>query len=128
MPATDNHSTTAATTEAADIAATTTAAAAHAKGDNLKVITLDVPFKRGEKMVEHITVRRPNVGALRGTSLGSVMMMDVDAIQKVLPRCTEPPLIKSEIDQLDPADLVQLATAVSGFLLTKKLRAELPDA
>ena len=69
-----------------------------------------------------------NVGALRGTSLGSVMMMDVEAIQKVLPRCTEPPLIQAEIDQLDPADLVQLGTAVSGFLLTKKLRAQLPDA
>ena len=65
---------------------------------------------------------------LRGTSLGSVMMMDVEAIQKVLPRCTEPPLIQAEIDQLDPADLVQLGTAVSGFLLTKKLRAQLPDA
>ena len=99
-----------------------------AQNDNIKIITLDSPFKRGEKMVEKVTVRRPNVGALRGTSLGSVMMMDVEAIQKVLPRCTEPPLIQAEIDQLDPADLVQLGTAVSGFLLTKKMRAQLPDA
>lgn len=118
MPGTENQTST----------ATTTATTAPAKDENLKVITLDAPFKRGEKMVETITVRRPNVGALRGTSLGSVLMMDVDAVQKVLPRCTEPPLIKSEIDQLDPADFVQLSTAVSGFLLTKKARAELPDA
>ena len=99
-----------------------------AKNDNIKVITLDTPFQRGEKMVEHITVRRPNVGALRGTSLNSLLMLDVDAIQKVLPRCTEPPLIKSELDQLDPADLVQLGTAVTGFLLTKEQRKQLPDA
>ena len=40
------------------------------QNDNIKIITLDSPFKRGEKMVEKVTVRRPNVGALRGTSLG----------------------------------------------------------
>mgnify|MGYP000317059396 CR=1 FL=1 len=51
-----------------------------AQNDNIKIITLDSPFKRGEKMVEKVTVRRPNVGALRGTSLGSVMMMDVEKV------------------------------------------------
>lgn len=96
--------------------------------DNKKTITLDVPFKRGEKMVETITVRRPNVGALRGTSLTQLMMMDADSIQKVLPRCTEPPLIKSEMEQLDPADLVQLGAAVVHFLLPKKDREESPEA
>lgn len=96
--------------------------------ENTKTITLDAPFKRGEKMVEEITVRRPNVGALRGTSLTALMMMNTDDIQKVLPRCTEPPLIKSEMDQLDPADLVQLGTAVVNFLLPKKDRQEFQEA
>lgn len=96
--------------------------------DNTKTIDLDVPFKRGEKMVEAITVRRPSVGALRGTSLSQLMMMDTDSIQKVLPRCTEPPLIKSEMDQLDPADLVQLGMAVVNFLLPKKDRQEFQEA
>lgn len=96
--------------------------------DNTKTVALDAPFKRGEKMVETITVRRPNVGALRGTSLAQLMMMDTDSIQKVLPRCTEPPLIKSEMEQLDPADLVQLGTAVVHFLLPKKDRQESPEA
>ena len=92
--------------------------------ENTKTVKLDLPFKRGEKMVEEIVVRRPNVGALRGTSLTQLMMMDAENIQKVLPRCTEPPLIKSEIDQLDPADLVQLGTAIVHFLLPKKDRLE----
>ena len=96
--------------------------------DNTKTIKLDTPFKRGEKMIEEIVVRRPNVGALRGTSLAQLLMMDADSIQKVLPRCTEPPLIKSEMDQLDPADLVQLGTAVSHFLLPKKDRQESLEA
>lgn len=96
--------------------------------EDTKTIELDAPFKRGEQLVDKVTVRRPNVGALRGTSLTSLMSMDVDAIQKVLPRCTEPALQKHEIDAMDPADLVQLGTAVVSFLLTKKLRAELPEA
>lgn len=95
---------------------------------NTKTVQLDEPIKRGDKLIEEVTVRKPNVGALRDVSLTELMSLNVSAIQKVLPRCTEPALVKQDIEALDTADLVQLGTAVVGFLLTKKMRTEFQDA
>lgn len=85
-------------------------------------VTLDTPIKRGNKSIATVEVRKPRAGALRGTSLTDLLNMDVQALTRVLPRITEPALTEHELLNLDPADLVQLGTAVSGFLLAKRFK------
>ena len=93
---------------------------ATAPGVPTKVIELDTPIKRGKSDVDEITVRKPLSGALRGVALVDLLNMDTRSLQKVLPRITEPALTEADCRDLDPADLLQLGTAVSNFLLGKR--------
>ncbi|SDP45990.1 Phage tail assembly chaperone protein, E, or 41 or 14 [Ralstonia sp. 25mfcol4.1] len=87
-------------------------------------ITLDSPIKRGEQTIKSIAVRKPGSGELRGCSLVDLMRMDVTALHIVLPRITTPTLTQHDVSKLDPADLTQLGTAVTGFLLPKSAKEE----
>ena len=83
---------------------------------NENVITLENPIKRGELVIDQITLMKPNAGTLRGVSLASVANSDVDALIKVLPRVTAPSLTEQEVAALELPDLVALAGKVIGFL------------
>lgn len=96
--------------------------AAAAPSQATETVELDTPLQRGSKRVNTITVRKPLSGALRGVTLMDVMQMDVQALTKVLPRITDPALTEAELRNMDPADLVQLGTVVSSFLLAKKFK------
>lgn len=85
-------------------------------------IALDTPIQRNGQTITHVQVRKPNAGALRGLSLVEVLQMNVTALQTLLPRVTEPPLLKQEVATMDPADLVSLGTEVVGFLVPKAQR------
>jgi hypothetical protein len=82
-------------------------------------VTLDEPIQRGTQVITHVTVRRPRAGELRGVQLVNLLQMDVASLQTVLPRITVPSLTVPEVQNLAPADLVQLGTEVAGFLLPK---------
>lgn len=97
-------------------------APASAPGIPTETVTLDTPLQRGKQTVTEVSVRKPKAGALRGVALTDVLQMDVTAITKVLPRITDPALTEAEIRDMDPADLVQLGTAVAGFLLAKRFK------
>lgn len=99
-----------------------------AQTQNTKTITLDTPITTGGKEVNTITVRKPLSGALRGLSLTDLLRLETNALQSLLPRVTEPMLLKQDVEKLDPADLVQLGTAVVSFLVPKADRADFPSA
>lgn len=80
------------------------------------VITLDNPVKRGEQVIEQVTLMKPNAGTLRGVSLAAVANSEVDALIKVLPRMTAPMLTEQEVAALELPDLVALAGKVVGFV------------
>lgn len=82
-------------------------------------VTLDFPIKRGDTEITVIELRKPNAGALRGTSLQALVNLDVNALATVLPRITTPTLTEHEVNQLDPADLVQLGSEFAVFLAPK---------
>lgn len=89
-------------------------------------VELDEPIKRGENTtIQFVTVRKPSSGELRGTNLQDLLALDVGALIKVLPRITTPIIHEQEVARLDPADLLQLGSKVSGFLLTKRVKKEL---
>lgn len=57
--------------------------------NNVKVsepVELESPIKRGEQEINSVTVKKPNSGSLRGTSLTGLVEMDVVSLMKVLPR------------------------------------------
>ncbi|KDE34397.1 hypothetical protein AW40_22215 [Kosakonia radicincitans UMEnt01/12] len=83
---------------------------------NDNVITLENPVKRGEQIIDAITLIKPNAGTLRGVSLAAVANSEVDALIKVLPRMSAPSLTEQEVAALELPDLVALAGKVIGFL------------
>ena len=87
--------------------------------------TLDFPIVRGKQTITEITLRRPNSGELRGTSLSSLVDLDIAALQKVLPRISTPTLTEMDVAQIDPADLVQLGGIFAGFLMPKAMKSKL---
>lgn len=84
--------------------------------NNDNVITLENPVKRGEQVIDAITLIKPNAGTLRGVSLAAVANSEVDALIKVLPRMSAPSLTEQEVAALELPDLVALAGKVIGFL------------
>ena len=87
-------------------------------------IPLDTPIKRGDQVISVLTLRKPGSGELRGVSLMDLMRMDVSALHTVLPRITTPTLTTADVSKLDLADLVKIATEVTGFLLSKQDRED----
>ncbi|MDR3434016.1 MAG: phage tail assembly protein [Rouxiella aceris] len=84
--------------------------------ENPNVVMLDTPIKRGDTVIESITMIRPNAGALRGVGLADVASSNVDALITVLPRITYPSLTKEECAALELPDFIALASKVIGFL------------
>lgn len=80
------------------------------------VVTLDTPIKRGDQIIDQVTLVKPTAGTLRGVSLAAVANSEVDALIKVLPRMTSPMLTEQELAALELPDLVALAGKVVGFL------------
>lgn len=94
------------------------------KNPNQETVPLDTPIQRGEQTITEILVRKPMAGELRGVSLQDLIQMDVMALRKVLPRISTPSLTDHEIGRMDPADLLQLGVAVTGFLVQRRFKEE----
>lgn len=92
-----------------------------------ETITLDSPIQRGDQAITAITLRKPMAGELRGVNLMAIMQMDVSAAITLLPRITAPSLTTQEVECMDPADLLQLTSTVTGFLLPKSANTASPS-
>ncbi len=86
------------------------------------VVTLENPVKRGEQMLDQITLIKPSAGTLRGVSLAAIANSDVDALIKVLPRMTIPMLTEQEVAALELPDILALAGQVVGFFSPNSAR------
>ncbi|WP_425891684.1 phage tail assembly protein [Aeromonas veronii] len=86
-----------------------------------KTVTLDQAIQRGDNTITEIQLRKPKAGEMRGLNMTDVVQMDVNALTKLLPRITTPILTEAEIGNMDPADLMQLGSEVSTFLVPKKM-------
>lgn len=90
-------------------------------------VDLDSPVRRGDTAIESVRVRKPSAGELRGgVSLVDLGQLDVDALIKVLPRITVPPLTAHEVAALEASDILALGAELSGFLLPKAARPASP--
>lgn len=82
-------------------------------------ITLVQPITRkGADPITTVTLTEPSTGALRGLKLSLLSQLDVNEVQKLLPRITEPALTPDEVAGLKAADFFSLAIATLGFFMT----------
>ena len=85
-------------------------------------MTLEEPIQMGEQMITQVTIRKPGVKALSGTSLKDIYNHDVDALCRVLPRVTSPALTPQQIVMMDPVDFAQLGGHLVTFCTPKNCR------
>ncbi len=88
-------------------------------------IELDSPITMGDTTIDVLEIRKPNVQALQGVKIADLLQGDVSAICAVLPKISTPTLTKSQVLQLDPADIAQIGGSLMLFLQPKSVRAEL---
>ncbi|MBF5003377.1 phage tail assembly protein [Diaphorobacter caeni] len=86
-------------------------------------VTLEEPIVRGGETIETLVIRRPRAGELRGLSLTEVANMKTDAMVDLLPRITQPSLLKHEVEAMGPADFISCAMEVATFLAPQALVA-----
>lgn len=86
--------------------------------NRFQLIRLASPIKRGESVIEGITVRKPRAGELRGLSLQDILTSDVTALLRLIPRVSDPPLTQDETDLLEAEDLAEIGGAIRGFFMT----------
>ncbi len=115
-----------------DLAAHTAAKASGAEDSAAGVprdplhVPFDEPLRRGDQVIDGVTLRKPRTAELKGVMLANLLQLDVSALHTVLPRITTPTLTSHDVGQLDPADLLACATVVAGFFIQKAERESLP--
>lgn len=88
-------------------------------------VRLAHPLTEGEaEPIKEVVLRRPTVGALRGLQLAMIMMQDVNALCRLLPRVT--PLSPEQVEALHPQDFVELSNRVLLFFVTAEQLSMLP--
>lgn len=90
-------------------------------------VTLQTPIVRKGETITTLTLMKPRTGDLRGLMLAEVLQMKTEAIATLLTRISSPTLIKAEVDEMDPADLVVCASEVAGFLVPKAAMESLTE-
>lgn len=94
-----------------------------------QIIRLTQPIMRNGEAITEITITDTlkQVGCLRGLKLWDVMMADVNAMIKLLPRVTLPALTEAEVMMLSQPDFVKFNSAVSSFFSDSSPETEADD-
>lgn len=112
----------------APVALATPAEPATSPATDTVTVHLDEPLQRGSGAITQVTLRKPRAGSLRGLNLTDIAQMNVTALQKLLPRISEPTLTEQDVADMSPADLVACGVEVASFLLQKADRAAYQSA
>lgn len=75
-----------------------------------------------------IRIRKPRSGELRGLQVAALLQMDYNQLETLAPRVTTPILHKQDVAAMDPADLTQLGSEITDFLLPRGAKASSPQA
>ena len=92
--------------------------------DSAIVIDGHVIHEAGTK----IDIRKPRSGELRGLQVAALLQMDYNQLETLAPRVTTPILHKQHVAAMDPADLTQLGSEITDFLLPRGAKASSPQA
>ena len=78
-------------------------------------VVLDKPLDRGDEQMATLTFRRPTTLVLMDMSLIQIGLADMDTLRDLLARTSIDGLIVQEVDQIDGADMLEIAHDVSAF-------------
>ena len=91
---------------------------------NVKTAILENPIKRGDIQITEIQIRKPNVGTLRNLSLQDVLKWEINAVNTVLTRVTQPALNVTELNAMDVSDYTTLTVELTSFLVSAKAKSQ----
>lgn len=92
---------------------------------DVQTVELEEPILMGNIRISSIDIRKPSVHALKGIRVADILNGDVSSICSLLPKVSTPALTQAQVNELEPADIVQLGAAIIYFLQPKSVRAEL---
>lgn len=105
-------------------AAVPKAPAAATQDENLRTVVLEKPITRPSgQRIETVLIRKPMGGALRRVTLSDLLSLNTASLEAVLPRVTEPQLVKQDFELVDPVDLVAMGTELVSFFVPRKERS-----
>lgn len=87
---------------------------------NTAEVTLDTPIPRATPITT-ITLHKPNAGALKGVSIRAVLDMEDDTIRRLVLRVADPKLTQPEVNDMDPADVMQAGIKLAGFFMPREI-------
>ncbi|MES2339582.1 MAG: phage tail assembly protein [Pseudomonadota bacterium] len=90
----------------------------------LLTVPLETPLARDAGALTELKFRRPKGGDFRGLSMAKLGQLDYDEVRRLAPRISLDGLITEEVDQIDGADQLELAGALSDFLVPTRRKAE----
>jgi hypothetical protein len=93
-------------------------AAASEQNNRFSTVTLAEPIVRGETRIGKVTLRKPRASELRGLSLKDILTSEINAILEIIPRISDPILIRDEVDNLGAEDLAEFGGTIRGFFMT----------
>lgn len=93
-------------------------AAASENKSRFETVTLSTPIIRGETTIDKLTLRKPRGGELRGLTLQDILQTDISAIITLIPRISDPILIKDEAENLEADDLSEIGGVIRGFFMS----------
>lgn len=99
-------------TDQAEIAAVTQ------PNNRFTTVTLAEPIVRGETRIERVTLRKPKASELRGLSLRDIFTSEIITIIEIIPRISDPILLKDEVEELGANDLMEFGGAIRSFFMT----------
>lgn len=80
-------------------------------------VELKTPIKIGDDEVKTVSLRMPTAGEMRGVSLAMVLRMVPEDSAVVLSRICDPMLSVRELEQMNGADFLNMASELAGMLM-----------
>lgn len=81
-----------------------------------RTVTLVAPLLAGDTVITAVTLSKPTFAALKGLEMAKLLNMDVAVHARLWARISE--LTPDLVEQLDPADVAQLAGTTMLFFAT----------
>ncbi len=85
------------------------------KNNKPLIIPLSFPLVSGEDTIKTVELRKPKAGELRGLQLASVLQLDVDTINTLVPRLCS--LTERDMQNLEMEDYTDISTGLLGFFV-----------
>lgn len=86
----------------------------------MKTVIIHPPIERQGQKITEIMLRKPKAGELRGLKVLNLMQGDAAEVIELLPRISDPAILKVEAADLSSETIADLSLTVIGFFLREE--------